>query len=676
MNCSSCGQEVAETANFCRHCGAAQVLPQPAAGIDPLSSPETSDTLDPTEQLRDVIASLQTQVGHLTARVSALESASLACPSVISNAAIEPRNAAPVPVASSSDAVSLASPSVPSPTPATQPATSAGVVGTPPSSVASGLNSWNWEWLVGGNWLARIGILALIIGVGFFLKLAFDNQWIGETGRVLLGLALGLALLGGGEYWTRKYPAWAQAVTGGGIAILYLSIFAAFALYDLIPALAALGFSFLVTLTAAGLAIRYESRAIAVMGILGGFATPVFLSEELPQQWALLGYVLVLDVGVLALATFRNWRWFTLLALIGSLILYTYWVESDLEPSLAVSQVAITVIFLIFVAATTLFHLIWKRPPQALDQALVVVNAAAYLLISYNRLFDEYRDWMGGFTVILAAFYGLLGYGILVRYRDQVNLSMFAVGIALVLLSIAVPVQLSGPWIGMAWAVEGAVLIWLSFFIRMYQLRWFGLASFAIAVCWLLLSDLPNDFGVYVPYYENYSSAFWPFFNPGILSYAITIAAASATAFIWWRGRDDYQYEGEAYAPLALLVLANLLTLWILSTQVVDLVELAGDRGTIGLPYVGNVISLSLSALWTIYAAAMIVLGIVRRERWLRLGGLGLLAIPVLKLFIYDAFEMDQGYRVASFIGLGALLVIGGFLYQRFSRAIRGFLLE
>ncbi len=676
MNCSSCGQEVAETANFCRHCGAAQVSSQSAAGIDPDSSPETSENLDPTEQLRDVIASLQTQVGHLTARVSALESASLARPSVISNAAIEASYAARVPSATSPNTASTASPSTPSSTPGAQPATVAGVVGTPPSSVASGLSSWNWEWLVGGNWLARIGILALIIGVGFFLKLAFDNQWIGETGRVVLGLALGLALLGGGEYWTRKYPAWAQAVTGGGLAILYVSIFAAFALYDLIPALVALGFSFLVTLTAAGLAIRYESRVIAVLGILGGFATPVFLSEELPQQWALQGYVLVLDVGVLALATFRNWRWFTLLALLGSLILFTYWVESDLEPSVAVSQLAITVIFLIFVAATTLFHLIWKRPPQAFDQALMVVNAAAYLFISYNRLFDEYRDWMGGFTVILAAFYGLLGYGILVRYRDQVNLSMFAVGIALVLLSIAVPVQLSGPWIGMAWAVEGAVLVWLSFFVRMYQLRWFGLASFAVAVGWLLISDLPNDFGVYVPYYENYSEAYWPFFNLRILSNAITIAAAYATAFIWWRGRDDYEYEGEAYAPLAFVVLANMLTLWILSIQVAELVELAGDRGTIGLPYVGNVISLGLSALWAIYAAAMIVLGIVRRERWLRLGGLGLLAIPVLKLFIYDAFEMDQGYRVASFIGLGALLVIGGFLYQRFSRAIRGFLLE
>ena len=90
----------------------------------------------------------------------------------------------------------------------------------------------------------------------------------------------------------------------------------------------------------------------------------------------------------------------------------------------------------------------------------------------------------------------------------------------------------------------------------------------------------------------------------------------------------------------------------------------------------GNIISLSLSALWTVYAAVLIAVGVIRQERWLRVGGLALLAVPVLKLFLYDSFELEQGYRVAAFIGLGALLLAGGFLYQRYSRQIRGFLLD
>ena len=676
MVCTTCGREIADTANFCRHCGSSQAAGEaaktPATPAIAETPPSDSEAGAATEQLRTAIASLQTQVTHLTARVAALEGVSSSQPGAVTN--VSPENAVPAPrlPVTPSPAATVPAGTTSAP-PAGQSPTAPGG-GGPPRESLTPASPWNWEWLVGGNWLARIGILALIIGIGFFLKLAFDNQWIGETGRVVLGLVAGLALLGAGEFWSKKYAVWSQAVTGGGLAVLYLSIFAAFSLYALIPAWPALGFSFLVTLAAAGLALRYEARAIAVLGILGGFATPLFLADELPQQAALLAYVLILDVGVLALATFRNWRWFTTLALAGSIILFMFWKE-ELDPSLAVAQIGITVIFLIFVGATTLFHLIWRRPPIPVDQGLMVVNAAAYLLISYWQLWDEFRVWMGGFTLLLAVFYGLLAYGILMRHREQVNLSMFGVGVALVLLSIAVPVQLEGLWIGPAWAVEGTVLIWLSFFVRMPQLRLFAVTAFLVSLGWLVVSELPYEFGLFT-FYDPYSGAHWPVLNVRFLSHVIIIAATCLAAFFWWRERESRNYEWETLAPVILLVAANLLALWALSVQVVDAVYAAADNGSIAFHIVSNVVSLSLSALWTVYAAILIVLGIVRQGRWLRLGGLALLAVPVLKLFLYDAFELDQGYRVAAFIGLGALLVAGGFLYQRYSRQIRGFLLD
>ncbi len=673
MYCVACGREIADTANFCRYCGAAQPAGSPSEAGAPRSEPTgTPEAAEPPEELRAAVAALQSQVSHLIERVSALEGTQAAQPAAVSSppaegvapdASLVPQGTAPAPAVPVTPA-RVAPPS------STEAAHSA----PPPQSTVLQVASWNWEWLVGGNWLARIGILAVVIGIGFFLKLAFDNDWIGETGRVALGLAVGLGLLGAGEYWRRKYPIWSQPVTGGGIAVLYLSIFAAFSLYELIPAWTALGFSLLVTLTAAGLAIRYEARAIAVLGILGGFATPLFLADKLPQQEALLGYVLALDVGVLALATFRNWRWFTLLALVGSLVLFLFWQE-ELDPALAVAQIGITVIFLIFVAATTLFHLVWRRAPRSFDQVLIVVNAAAYLGISYLLLWDDFRVWMGGFTLLLALFYGLLAYGILMRHREQVNLSMFAVGVALVLLSIAVPVQLEGPWIAPAWAVEGTVLVWLSFFVRMPQLRGFAIAAFVVAFGWLLIGDfLWNLFDSYV--FGSGMDGERPVLNVRFLSHCIMIAAAYVAAYLWWRGRDELLEESERFAPAVLAVAANLITLWALSAQVVEGVYfLADDRGR-NVYDLGNIISLSLSGLWTVYAAALIVVGIVRQERWLRLGGLALLAVPVLKLFLYDSFELEQGYRVAAFIGLGVLLLAGGLLYQRYSRQIRGFLLD
>ena len=88
--------------------------------------------------------------------------------------------------------------------------------------------SIDWENLLGRNWFAIIGAVTLVLGIGFFLKLAFDNNWIGDTGRVLLGAGLGLALFGTGEYAHRRVPIWAQPVTAGGASILYLSIYASF----------------------------------------------------------------------------------------------------------------------------------------------------------------------------------------------------------------------------------------------------------------------------------------------------------------------------------------------------------------------------------------------------------------------------------------------------------------
>ena len=797
MECPSCGREMPSTAHFCPYCGgpvSQDVVATPELAPDSGTSPGDSSQEDATveEQLRSLraaVASLASALSAQASRLAALEQrATTAAPQVTSPRAqpyvgtaapalATSTTAAPAPGPSPRPAVAPVSPTAPVTDPQAEPEDAAGPPPRP-GAFDTILADWNWEWLVGGNWLARIGIVALIIGAGFFLKLAIDNNWIGETGQVALGTAGGLLLLAGGEYWRRRYPIWAQPLTGGGIAILYLSIFAAFSFYSLIPSLPALGFFFLVTVTAAGLALRYEAVAIAVLGIIGGFATPLLLWEQLPDQRALLAYVLVLDLGVLALATFRNWRWFTLLGLLGSLALFALWLE-ELEPGLLLAQVGITGIFLIFVAATTLFHIAWKRVAGPADFSLMMLNAAAYFGISYMLMFEELRPWMGGFTLLLAGFYGLVAYGILLRSGQLVHLTLFALGIALVFVTVAVPVQLGGPWVSVVWAAEGTVLIWLSFILRMHQLRWFGMATFVAFAGWLLFLDTPaaltadhypfwnvyalvygiaialtygsaylvyrNDDslqpwerylfpvfltagsliltlavptqvgGVWLPitwavealalvalsFYLGLSQlrlfslgvfgimvvrllvfdtfdidwdAFWPIVNWRFLAFTVAIIAAYLSAILWWLKRDQYIDERERFLVVAYLVVANALTLWALSAEVIA----TGDSSFFDVPSgnVGNVISLALSILWAVYAAALMIVGIARSSRWIRLAGLGLLAVPIVKLFAYDVFSLEREFRVAAFLGLGVILVVGGFLYQKYSRAIRGFILE
>ncbi len=150
----------------------------------------------------------------------------------------------------------------------------------PPQPSQLGRRMREWEQSLPGNWLSRIGIVALFIGLGFLAKLAYDRGWVNQVVQLLAGVACGGVLL---AVWTsleKKYRVWAQAVTGGGIAVLYLSIFASYALNDLMGFLPTFALMFLVTVLAVGIALRRESMAIAIIGIVGAFLAPIVLGAS------------------------------------------------------------------------------------------------------------------------------------------------------------------------------------------------------------------------------------------------------------------------------------------------------------------------------------------------------------------------------------------------------------
>ena len=667
---------------------------------------------------------------------------------------------------------------------ASAPSVSTGEPAEAPTPGSSDGFRVDWEFILGGNWLARIGILAVIIGVGFFLKLAFDNDWIDETTRVLLGVAGGLGLIGASEYYRTRYPVYGQTLAGGGIAILYMAIFAAFAFYGLIGVYPAAGLLFVVSMSAAALALRHDAVALALIGIFGAFLAPFIIGasdDEARETFAgsasvqVMLYVIVVDLGVVALSTVRNWRWFTLLALAGSLVTFAWWYEDS--PDLEVAQASLTAIFLVFVGATTLFHAISRRVPRAFDYALMILNASAYLGLSYVVMWDELRDWMGAFTLGLALFYGLLAYLFMLRAQGHPYLGLISLGIGFILLTVAAPVQLGGPWLSVAWAAEGAVLVWLSFALRAWQLRPSGAAVFALSVLWLLANvpdtlelDLtpllnahmlshaiviaafyaaawlvhrdrdtlqPWDVGLFpalltagtvvltvqapVQLEDSWVAVAWSVealaltwlsfrlrlyeltllslavfavlalwllvvetgadmgdyttvLNYRMLAFASGIASLYLAAVVVWRSRSEVEIVDAAHVAGGLLLAANFLTLWILSAEViatVDNVVVDADENTVFYTK-----SLSLSLVWALYASVGLVLGVVKRWRIVRLASLGLLALPIVKLFLFDSFALDQGFRVAAFLSLGGLLLGGGLLYQRHGEAIRGFLFE
>lgn len=645
MKCHNCGTDNPAGNSFCMSCGS------------PLEAGSNADASQ-AEGIAGAESRRVASFAEVEARLAALEQTVRAMRSTL-----EARGAVP----SASGGRATFSKQLSGLRPSSSPETFESGATTPPTGGTASVaapRTRDWEFIFGGNWMARIGAVALVFGVGFFLKLAFDNDWIGETGRVVLGLVAGIVLIGAGEFWQSRYGAWAQAVTGGGIAILYLAIFAAFSFYGLIPGTTAFASLAMVTLVSGALALRYESMTIAILGMLGGFFTPLMLSEGLPDERLLLAFILLLDVGVLGLSSFRNWRWFVLLALTGSLANFAlYHAKFDATDDLLLSEIAITAIFVTFLAATSVFHILWRQRPGWPNYALVIANAAAYLGISYWLLWDELRPWMGGLTVLLALVYTGLGYIAMSRIGRHLNLSFVVLVVGLVMLTIAVPVQFDGPWTPIAWAVEAAALMWLSFRLEIWQLRMFAIVVYAaLAIDLLFVETLEEMDGFNI------------LLNGRMLGFAAGIIAFYIAAAVLKKNRSRTGSRDVEFRS-GFLIAANLLTLWVASAEVIAAVDSGAihvDRGDAAF----NVKSLGLSLLWTLYAGLVLVAGLIWRWHRVRVAALALLAVPVFKLFLVDSFALEAGYRVAAFLVLGAILVAGGFLYQRFRVTILGFLFE
>jgi uncharacterized membrane protein len=532
-----------------------------------------------------------------------------------------------------------------------------------------------WEQILGGNWLARIGVLALIFGIGFFLKYAFDSNWIGPEARVILGSIAGFIMLGLGFWWRKRYPVLTQVLTGGGIAVFFLAIVAASAVYHLIGIYTATSLLLATSIISILSALYYNSVALSVIGIFGAYFAPFILgafnqtaqdSNDTTQLTLLLVYIIMVSLGVIVLSSFRKWRWFTLLAVICSLITYIVWrieFSSILTPASA--EIGITIIFLIFLLTTVFFHIVQHRQPRAYDFVFLGINTTAYFIISTINLWDKYDGWMGGFTLLLAIVYGLLCFFTARRSQENFMFSRFMLLYALVFLTTAIPFQFRGGiWTPMFFAVEMVAGVWLSYAVKIRLVRYFSYMVFFVMV-WDLL----------IGYTWFSSNEFIPVINKRFLVYIIGIVA-TYTAYFGLRRQRDKTSEWTIIAPLCLII-TNLLTLWLISVEVWDgfgsAINSASRAERDSLMDARN---LALTSSWAFCAIISLVIGIIRHWRWVRIGALGLLAVTIIKVFTFDVFQLETTYRIIAFVGLGVLLLLSAYLYQRFRKVIKGVLTD
>lgn len=266
-----------------------------------------------------------------------------------------------------------------------------------------------WEAFVGGRLLNRIGALAIIVGIGFFLKHAFDNQWISEPVRVLIGVAAGAAcLVFAWRTHQKGFTVFSQGLVGSGIGILYLSVYATFKLYALLPQIPSFFLMTAVTVLALAQGVQYRSFAVALLGWAGGYLTPWMLSTGEPNEIKLFGYLALLTVGLLGLTVrMPSWSILQPLTAAGTWIWYFVWhIDAYSNDAYALTLFFILVFWASFVAAD---HVQTRLgAPFGWERRMTLVFNALLALIAISLVVHAESETQAGvLLMILGAVYPL-----------------------------------------------------------------------------------------------------------------------------------------------------------------------------------------------------------------------------------------------------------------------------
>jgi uncharacterized membrane protein len=509
------------------------------------------------------------------------------------------------------------------------------------------------ETAIGTRWIGRVGMVAVVLGVAYFLKFAFDNNLIGPTGRVALGLAAGVAFLFGGEWLRtrRGLPGYAQILSGGGIAILYFALYAAWAFYHLIPAAVAFAAFVAVTTTGMTLAVRTDAVSLAALGLLGGMLTPVLLSTGENRPLSLFGYLLLLDAGIVAVVHLRRWKWLAAVSLVGTALLYAAWHDRHFTADQQGLAFAVVTSFFLFYTGYVLLAEVFRRGRPLLPLELVFGNAAFYALAVWAQQGWQTTWTLKLFLLFLAAVE--VGCALLHRRRFPAETGLaegFAAASAIATVA-ATMALLDFRWLTAALAAEAAALIAVGVRADRRAVRAGGYLLTALTA--LRLADQCH---LTLEPFER----FWPLWNGRFLSGAVAVAACYLALFELRRGEARLP-AAERYAAAAYFVLAQVATVWLLSLEVLDLFRFGRWPG-VDIHYAQQA---SLSVVWALYAALLTGVGIARRLRLPRLLGIGLFAVTVVKVFFVDLSMLATVYRIVSCIILGLLLLGVSYAYNR-----------
>jgi uncharacterized membrane protein len=531
------------------------------------------------------------------------------------------------------------------------------------------------ETKIGAQLFNRVGVFAVLAGAAWFLKLAIDRAWIGPGVRVAIGLLVAVALVAWSERFRRGGAVvFSNTLKALGSGIAYLSLWAAVNLYQLFAESSGFLAMVAVTATNAVLAWWQDSELLAALALAGGLATPALLSNGGDRELFLFAYLLLLDIGVLALMALRPWARLALGAFFGTTVyLAAWWLQYSSYANETLTGVFVGIFFALFtlVPLLGLRRKVFAPIDRLLTGLPVAVGFCALLegrsVLSSAKL--ESETWWVAFALGVAYFV----LTIFVR-PHATPAAQLARSLRLVHLGLAVAFFAIAGWL--TFHGDGIVLSWLAEFVivAVAAVRLSGgelakpLRGSVSALLLLSLSGL-LALEAYDPLPSG-TSAFWN------SHFAVYLAGLAAFAVVTALSRENMSSETQGaslevdswpflagFATIAF----NLVALFAVSLQIELywrqqlLLTPRSLRAALHPAYV----DFTYSAWFMLYGAALMAAGFIKRIAFLRWQALILLSVSIAKVFLFDISHLNEGYRVFSFLGLGVLLLTVSFAYQR-----------
>jgi uncharacterized membrane protein len=339
---------------------------------------------------------------------------------------------------------------------------------------------------VGSQYLNRAGIIALLFGVAFFLHWAFTNHWIGGIALLIIGLAGGAAIIGVGEWFLRReYQLFGFSLQGLGIAALYLTLWAAFQFYGVLPAGIAFAGMLVITAATALVAVLRNSEALAVLAAVGGFATPLLLSTGQNAETELFSYLVLLCAGMLLTLAARPWRNLLLSCFLGCFAVTAIWFFSYYGKQAWLETI---VYFALFWATFVMAPLLLGRATSVRRVGIlyfVPIAATLGFMLAADDILITDNFALGGQLAALALF--------LITLISRQNLRPLYFSLAVACSAVSIPAAVDQHWDTSAiWLAYGIALMLFGLGKRIAFVRWNALVLIGITVLKVFFFDLSN----------------------------------------------------------------------------------------------------------------------------------------------------------------------------------------